>query len=107
MRETYPPRRTSSHPPRVREILQSAADHHSVTVQEILSNSQQPLLTAARSHVTFRLLDLGFSQAAIARHLGVHHTTILYYLRRYSGRAKAATPEYHRESPDESGAWAI
>lgn len=89
-------------PPSVSDVLNFAASRHGITFQELLSRRQYQSFVAARAHAARALRTQGYSLPAIARYLGLHHTSVMHYLR------KPGTPlDLEPVFPDESGIWAI
>ncbi len=65
-------------PPKVRRMIQIAAEEHGVTIALVLSGTRLRKVTLARQAACRYLLRLGFSQTQAGRFLGLHHTSVHY-----------------------------
>lgn len=68
--------------PTVRTAISAAAHAHGVTKEEILSRKKKRKYVQARYMAMRMLHDQGWSLGRIGRALGVHHTTVLYAIRK-------------------------
>jgi chromosomal replication initiation ATPase DnaA len=64
------------------EVIRRHAYEHEVLVVDVLGTGRRRELVRARQAVALELRGSGYSLPEIGRHLGRHHTTILYLLRR-------------------------
>ena len=94
-------------PPRVRSALRIAADIFDVTPEAILSGTKVGKTAGARRMAIQVLVRQKFGQNQIGRWLGLHHTSVSYYI---AGERKKTLEEIESEQfpvPDFSGEWAI
>lgn len=76
-------------PQYVRQIVASVADHHGVTVAQIMGPRQHRLIARARQHAYAALRDRGASYPQIGMWLARDHSTVLYGDRAHRARLAA------------------
>lgn len=98
------PNLLNGQPPRVKAIMQDAADRYNLTVVEMVNGPKTAQACAAKSMVAKKLRGLGFSYSSIGRHLSLHHTSVMAYMKM---RPKIKPGPVVIPCPDLSGEWAI
>ena len=78
-------------PPSVRRLVATAAEHHGVTVADILGPSRRAPVVLARQEAYASIYDLGWpSLRQIGHWLGREHCPVLLGIRRHNERMRAA-----------------
>jgi hypothetical protein len=94
-------------PPRVRSAVRIAGDSFGVTPEAILSGIKVGKTPSARRMAIQILARQRFGQSQIGHWLGLHHTSVAYYI---SGKKRKTLEEIEAMQmpcPDLSGEWAI
>lgn len=89
---------------KVRELVTDICEFHEVPLEKFLEGKRGTSYTAARSACVKRLRGMGMSLSEIGQQLGIHHTSVLYYIRR---PVRVALKNRDIPCPDLSGEWAI
>ncbi len=90
-------------PPRIRAVMQQAAERYNLTLKEMVDGPQTKHACAAKSMAIIELrrkFDLSYS--TIGRHFGMHHTSIMHYTKM---RPKIKPGPVIIPCPDYSGEW--
>ncbi len=89
-------------PPRIRAIMQDAAERYNLTLNEMIEGPKVAHACAARSMAIRQMRDLGLSYSQIGRHLKMGHTSVMYYTR---ARFRVKPGPVVIPCPDYSGEW--
>ena len=90
--------------PAVRKLIREVAARRGVALSTIVSRSHEPRAVAARAEVMLHLRMQGWSTPEIGRVFLMHHSNVLYSLKKLQQEQE---PSYEIPCPDLSGEWAI
>lgn len=97
-------------PPGIAIQIDLAARGYGVTVEAIMTGSRVGDTSRARAYLCHQLRAQKYTLPQIGRFLGMHHTSVLYVLRRPASGPRSVRPRADTGEPacpDLSGEWAI